>query len=312
MADRKVLVIAGPTATGKSAMSLDLAERFPIEVISADSMQVYRGMDIGTDKVSPEDRARVRHHLIDVKDPDEPWSVEEFKSLASRAIEDISERGGLPCVVGGTGLYIRALLRDFPLQDAPPDWDLRQSMAQLAAEKGNQAVHALLRTIDPVSYRTLHPNDQKRVIRALEYHKATGRPISERLLEKPVSPYDSLWIGISWNRQLLDERIDNRVEDQWRRGFVQEVRGLLEKDYSEDLASMQGLGYKEVCLMLQGLLTPDEAKALIKRNTRRYCKRQLTWFSREEGINWVSAGNDIAWRSTVEAASNLCKEWLGE
>lgn len=310
MAGRKVLVIAGPTATGKSAMSLDLALRFPIEVISADSMQIYRGMDIGTDKVSLEDRAKVRHHLIDIKDPDEPWSVEEFKTLASRAIEEISERGHLPCVVGGTGLYIRALLRDYPLQDAPPDWGLRREMAELAKVKGNQAVHALLRDIDPVSYRTLHPNDQKRVIRALEYHKATGRPISERLLVKPSSPYDVLWIGISWNRQLLDERIDNRVEDQWRRGFVQEVQNLLAKDYSEDLASMQGLGYKEVCLMLRGLLTPGEAKALIKRNTRRYCKRQVTWFSREEGINWVSAGNDIAWQSTVDAASALCEAWL--
>ncbi len=310
MAGRKVLVIAGPTATGKSAMSLDLAMRFPIEVISADSMQIYRGMDIGTDKVSLEQRAQVRHHLIDIKDPDEPWSVEEFKSLASQAIEDISGRGLLPCIVGGTGLYIRALLRDFPLQDAPPDWELRRSLTQMAAEKGNQAVHALLRDRDPVSYRTLHPNDQKRVIRALEYHKATGRPISERLLVQPVSPYDALWIGISWNRQLMDERIDNRVEEQWKRGFVQEVQALLEKDYSEDLASMQGLGYKEVCLMLRGLLTPDEAKALIKRNTRRYYKRQLTWFSREEGINWVSAGNDIAWISTVEAASNLCEKWL--
>ena len=191
MAGRKVLVIAGPTATGKSAMSLDLAMRFPIEVISADSMQIYRGMDIGTDKVSLEQRAQVRHHLIDIKDPDEPWSVEEFKSLASQAIEDISGRGLLPCIVGGTGLYIRALLRDFPLQDRRADWELRRvTDDQMAAEKGKprrvQRPNCEIGTRYPTEPSS---NDRtKRVIRALDTNKATGAPISERLLVQPVSP----------------------------------------------------------------------------------------------------------------------------
>lgn len=309
---KKVLVIAGPTASGKSALSMDLASTFPLEVISADSMQVYRGMDIGTDKVSKEEASRVPHHLIDIKDPDEPWSVEEFKSRAREAIDQIHSRQRLPCVVGGTGLYIRALLRDYPLLEAPPDPDLRRSLAELARERGNEAVHALLRDRDEVSWKVLHPNDQKRVVRALEYHKATGRPISSRLLEKPKRPYDSYFLGISWDRHVLDERIDNRVENQFRRGFVAEVEGLLAKGYHEELASMQGLGYKEVCRLLDGLLTIEETKGLIKRNTRRYCKRQFTWFSREEGINWVAAGNDIGWTSTVERAQEAVGRWLGQ
>jgi len=305
-------VIAGPTATGKSALSMDLSSIYPLEVISADSMQVYRGMDIGTDKVSPEDASRVKHHLIDIKDPDEPWSVEEFKSRAQAAIDEIASRGNLPCVVGGTGLYIRALLRDFPLLDTAPDQELRGSLARLARERGNEAVHALLRERDEVSWKPLHPNDHKRVVRALEYHKATGRPISERLLQEPKRPYDSLLLGISWDRHVLDARIDNRVENQFERGFVTEVQNLLSKGYGEDLASMQGLGYKEVWLFLRGLLTVQETKSLIKRNTRRYCKRQFTWFSREEGINWVAAGKDIGWTSTVIEASEAIRKWLGQ
>ena len=309
---KKLLVIAGPTASGKSALSMDLASGFPLEVISADSMQVYRGMDIGTDKVSIEDASRVKHHLIDIKDPDEPWSVEEFKSRAEAAIDEIAARGHLPCVVGGTGLYIRALLRDFPLLEAAPDQELRRSLAELARERGNEAVHALLRERDEVSWRTLHPNDQKRVVRALEYHKATGRPISERLLQEPKRRYDSLLLGLSWDRHVLDARIDNRVENQFRRGFVAEVESLLSKGYAEELTSMQGLGYKEVCLLFRGLLTTQETKGLIKRNTRRYCKRQFTWFSREEGINWVAAGKDIGWTRAVQEAYEAVEEWLGQ
>ncbi len=307
---RKLLVITGPTASGKSALSMELASRLSLEIISADSMQVYRGMDIGTDKPPSEDTRRVKHHLIDVKDPDEPWSVEEFKSRAEQVVEEIGARGNLPCVVGGTGLYVRALVRDFTLVDAPPDWDFRRRMADLAKERGNQAVHALLKDRDEASWKALHPNDQKRVVRALEYFEATGQPISGRLSRSADSPYDLLLIGIAWDRQDLDVRIDNRVEAQFERGFVAEVEALIDKGYRDDLPSMQGLGYKEICLYLRGLLTLQETKDLIKRNTRRFCKRQFTWFSREEGINWVRAGKDTAWTETVDKAYDLCTGWL--
>ncbi len=309
---KRLLVITGPTASGKSSLSMDLSSFFPIEVISADSMQVYRGMDIGTDKVSREDAARVAHHLIDIKDPNEPWSVEEFKTRATAAIDQITSRGHIPCLVGGTGFYVRALLRDFPLCDAPPDPELRESLRDLAAERGNEAVHALLRDRDETSWRTLHPNDLKRVIRALEYHKQVGEPISRRLSEEQRRPFDSFSIGISWNRHVLEERIDNRVEAQFRRGFVSEVENLQRAGYGEDLPSMQGLGYKEICLFLRGLLTVQETKGMIKRNTRRYCKRQFTWFAKEEGINWVAAGKDIGWTSSVRVAQVAVAEWLGQ
>lgn len=306
----KLLVITGPTASGKSRLSMDLAEHYPIEVVSTDSMQIYRYMDIGTDKPSAEDRQRVPHHLIDIKYPDEPWSVEEFQRLAQDAISDIHSRGRLPCVVGGTGLYVRALLQGYPLKDAPPDWTFRVKMRELALRMGNQAVHALLKDVDPEAYSSLHPNDLKRVIRALEYYRATGRPISERKLSSSPPPYDVLMLGILWERNELYERIDTRVEEQFRRGFVDEVRNLLDMGYSEELRSMQGLGYKEICYYLRGLTTLDETKELIKRNTRRFAKRQFTWFSREKGIVWIEAGKDKPWSQTLEEARNVIESWL--
>jgi len=308
----KVLVITGPTASGKTRLSLDLAERYPLEIISADSMQIYRYMDIGTDKPSLEERSKVRHHLIDIKYPDESWSVEEFQRLAKKAIREITARGHIPCIVGGTGFYIRALLRNYPLYDAPPNPELRQKMHQLARERGKPAVHALLREIDPESWKSLHPNDIKRVIRALEYYEATGRPISERKNMNGSSIYVPLLIGFWWNRQELYERIDNRVEEQFRRGFVEETKRLLDMGYSEDLPSMQGLGYKEICDYLKGLSTKSETKSLIKRNTRRLAKRQMTWFAKEEGIIWVDRGKDKPWKKTLNEVCLLVDRWISE
>jgi len=306
----KVIVVAGPTATGKSKLALDLASHFPLEIISADSMQIYRHMDIGTAKPTPEEMAMVKHHLVSIKDPDEPWSVEEFKERASRAIEEICERGNIPFVVGGTGLYIRALISDYPLGDASPDPDFRRAMRRLAEKQGNQTLHALLKDKDPEAWRTLHPNDLKRVIRALEYHRATGQPISARRLRNSASPYDPLQLAIRWDRQDLGVRIDNRVEDQFRDGFVDEVARLYELGYDASITSMQGLGYKEIGYYLGGLLTLEETKALIKRNTRRLAKRQFTWFSREEGIIWLEASQHRDWQDIVREASELIRSHL--
>ncbi len=306
----KVLVITGPTASGKSRLSLDLAKIYPIEIISADSMQVYRYMDIGTDKATPRQMEQVRHHLINIKHPDEPWSVQEFQWRAKKATKEITNRGRLPCIVGGTGFYIRALLNDFPLDDAPPNRELRHKLKQLAKSKGNLAVHTILKDIDPESYQDLHPNDLKRVIRAIEYHKATNQPISARKHIKQCRIYDSMMIGLRWDRQELYETIDDRVDVQFSRGLVDEVKNLVNMGYSEELPSMQGLGYKEVYWMLKGLTTEQETKRLLKRNTRRFAKRQLTWFSREEGIIWLPFGKHKSRNQLIEQVRPLIDKWL--
>lgn len=306
----KVLIITGPTASGKSRLALDLAGIYPIEIISADSMQIYRHMDIGTDKATPEERAAVTHHLIDIKDPGQPWSVEEFQQKARRAIDDIVSRGHLPCIVGGTGFYIRALLYDFPLEDAPPDPEFRRKMNQLAKVKGNQAIYEMLKDFDPESYQALHPNDVKRVIRAIEYYQATNRPISARKHQAKCSIYDAMMVGLQWKRQELYERIDNRVDEQFRRGLVDEVAGLINMGYSGELPSMQGIGYKEVYWMLKGLTTEAETKAVLKRNTRRFAKRQFTWFAKEEGIIWLPFGKHTSWTNLINQVRNLVDNWL--
>ncbi len=305
LSTNEILVITGPTASGKSRLALDLAASIPLEIISADSMQVYRGMDIGTDKPSTEEQSRVAHHLIDIKYPDQEWSVEEFMRLAQRAIKDIQARGRVPCVVGGTGFYIRALLRDYALVDAPPDWEFRRKMQSFARQDGNEALHNLLLDRDPVSWRHLHPQDQKRVIRALEYYEATGKPISSRVGETRAPRYRAAVLGLRWERQELYKKIDTRAEEQFRRGLAEEVAGLLKRGYSEELPSMQGLCYKETCNYLAGLSTLDEAKSLVMRNTRRLAKRQFTWFAKEDGINWIQAGKDRPWDHVVRDAEEM-------
>lgn len=306
----KVLIVTGPTASGKSRLALDLAKIYPIEVISADSMQVYRYMDIGTDKATLEERKTVPHHLIDIKDPDEAWSVEEFQQRARVAINDISSRNRLPCIVGGTGFYIRALLYDFPLEDAPPNPAFRHRMKALAKLKGRITVHEMLRNIDPESYQGLHPNDLKRVIRAIEYYQATNRPISARKHQARCSIYDAMMIGLEWKRQELYEKIENRVEEQFQRGLINEVKNLMKMGYTRDLPSMQGIGYKEVCWMLEGLITEPETKEILKRNTRRFAKRQFTWFAREEGIIWLPFGKHTSQSKLLNQVQILIDDWL--
>lgn len=298
----RILVITGPTASGKSRLSMDIASLYPVEIISADSMQVYKYMDIGTDKPSLNDRSKVPHHLIDIKFPYEPWSVEEFQRRAGTAVKAITARGNIPCLVGGTGLYIRAFLQSYPLTGAPPDAEFRREMRELAARQGNRAVHDLLLDKDPRSHESLHPNDLKRVIRALEYFRVTGRPISSRMDMEISHRYDPVMLGLQWNRDELYKKIDNRVDDQFRRGVIAEVKSLMIRGYSHRLRSMQGLVYKEVCNYLLGLTTERETRELVKRNTRRFARRQFTWFGREEGIIWITAGNDRLWSDIVAEA----------
>jgi tRNA dimethylallyltransferase len=285
----RLIVILGPTATGKSALALEAALCLGGEIINSDSMQIYRGMDIGTAKPPLRARKEVRHHLFDMIDPDERYTAGRYRSDAARAIEEIRERGRLPLVVGGTGLYIRALtegLFDGPAEDPA----IREELLREAGARGKAHLHEMLREVDPASARAIHPNNTRRVIRALEVWRLTGRPISELQRESTPTepPYDTLKIGLALERPLLYERIDRRVEEMIKEGLVDETRGLVERGYDESSPAMGGLGYKECLAHIRGRITLDEAVRLIKRNTRHYAKRQMTWFRKDAAIKWFN------------------------
>lgn len=280
-----LLVIIGPTAVGKTALSLRLAEEFRGEIISGDSMQVYRGMDIGTAKASEEERARIPHHLIDIIDPDVPFSVQEFQQLAREKIEEIYRRDHLPMLVGGTGLYVEAVTHGYDLPRVPENTELRQELRRLAEQHGNEALHQRLREADPETAQKLHPNDRKRIIRALEVYHVTGKPFSQ-MVGKRETPYHLLWIGLTMPRELLYDRINQRVDQMVSRGLVEEVKRLKEKGYHRGLTSMQAIGYKEIMSYLEGEMTLSEAIDLIKKGTRKFAKRQLSWFRRIPEIRW--------------------------
>jgi tRNA dimethylallyltransferase len=290
------VVIAGPTAVGKTAVGIELAERLRGEIISADSMAVYRGMDIGTAKPTPEEKSRARFHLIDVVEPDEPFTVRDFAARAIQVVEDCLARGVYPLLVGGTGLYIRAVIDGLDIPEAGPDPELRERFAELAASEGNEALHERLSAVDPETAARLHPNDVKRVIRALEVYEITGLPMSrmhKRPKKGPNYP-DAELFGLEMDRNRLYERIEARVDEQIRQGLVQEVAGLVEKGYNETLPSMQGLGYKEIIRYLRGEYDLETAVSLLKRDTRRFAKRQYTWFRADKRIRWVSVDNTDA------------------
>ena len=283
-----ILVICGPTASGKSDLALELARRLDGEIVNADSMQLYRGMDIGTAKPSPRQRAEIPHHLLDVADPDQPFSAADFAAAADSAICDISSRGKRPIVTGGTGLYIRALLKG--LVDSPGGADeFREALHEEAGRLGNEALLERLRQVDPDLAENLHPNNLLRIIRALEVQHLTGIPLSRYQKEHGFSGqrYRSLQIGIPVERQQLYDRIDDRVEQMLERGLLPEVQGLLNAGYSPESKAMRAIGYKEMTAHLAGECSLDEAVRLIKRNTRHYAKRQLTWFNADKDILWL-------------------------
>lgn len=284
----KILVICGPTASGKSELALRLAEKLDGEIINADSMQVYRGLDIGTAKASAEERARIPHHLIDIVRPDQPFSAADFATAADAAIRDVCSRGKRPIVVGGTGLYIRALLQG--LVDSPGDGgEIRQTLRTQAQELGNDAMLEELRQVDPQLAEHMHPNNLVRIIRALEVFRTTGIPLSRYQQEHAFSDqrYHSLQIGICVERPLLYSRIDQRVNQMLAQGLLQEVQDLLSAGYDPETKAMRAIGYKEMTAHLAGEYDQDEAVRLIKRNTRHYAKRQLTWFNADKDILWL-------------------------
>ena len=293
MMDKKLsplVIIAGPTATGKTAASVELAKRLQGSVISADSMQVYRGMDIGSAKVTKEEMEGIPHYLIDVADPKDPWNVVRFQQEAEAAIRDIRQNGRLPLLVGGTGFYIQALLYgiDFTRMDSDPD--SRAAMEEEARTKGPEELYRRLQEADPEAAEAIHPNNIKRIIRALEFsQKSGGQKISEHNeKERQREPaYNAAFFVFNMDREKLYRRIDARVDLMMERGLIQEVALLREKGLTKDDVSMQGIGYRQILRAMDGEYSMEEAVRLIKRDSRHFAKRQLTWFRRERGVTWV-------------------------
>lgn len=285
MEKQPLILIIGPTAVGKTALSLELARDFRGEIISGDSMQVYRKMDIGTAKVNKEEQAGIPHHLIDILDPDQLFSVQEFQTLARQKIEEIAMRGNLPFVVGGTGLYIDALVYEYQMPRVIEDPEFRQKWRTYADQRGNLALHQKLQEMDPVSAKRLHPNDRKRIIRAMEVTEKLGVPFSE-VQKKGESRYDALWIGLTMPREQLYQRINERVDLMLEAGWLEEVENLRENGYQLSHTAMQAIGYKELNLYLEGKLGLQEAINQIKKGTRKFAKRQLSWFRRISDVHW--------------------------
>lgn len=297
-----LLVIVGPTAVGKTAFCIELARRLPAEIVTADSMQVYRGMDIGTAKPTAEERRGVPHHGIDLAEPEEEFNVADYRRHALAAIEDIHRRGRLPILSGGTGLYVRAVVDEFLFPERGADWEFRRRLEEEAERLGREAIHRRLQAVDPETAARLHPNDLRRVVRALEVYERTGRPLSEHLREArgQGSPFDLLMFGLMRPREELYARINQRVLDQIRAGLVDEVARLLERGLDEDDVSMKGLGYKEIIGYLKGRYDLDEAVRLLQRDTRRYARRQLTWFRADPRIRWLDLSEFPSMSAAVE------------
>lgn len=297
----KMVIIQGPTASGKSELAVRLAENFSGEIINADSMQVYRGMNVGTAKPSREMQDRVPHHLLGVIDPDRQFSAADFRREAEKVIRDIVDRGKRVFIVGGTGLYIKALTKG--LIDSPGGNDqLREELKAVAKVRGNLELYERLAKVDPATAERLHPNDLVRIIRALEVHEMTGCSMSEfrnRHQFGGGGGYCCLKLGITADRSELYRRIDERVDRMMENGLVEEVEELLSKGYSPCLKSMRSLGYRQICSSLSGEITMEEAVSLIKRDTRRYAKRQMTWFRKDDEIKWFDYPSNIAIISNI-------------
>jgi len=287
-----LVLIVGPTATGKSAVAIRVAQKLCGEIISGDSTQVYRGLDIGTAKATWEERQMVPHHLIDLNHPNEPFNVAEFQELATQAIQEISRRGRLPILVGGTGLYIRSVVDPYAFAEIETDPILRQRLRQELERAGKAEMHQRLALVDPQSTERLHPADTRRVIRALEVYELMQQPLSHfhRLEQNHPPKYNAVWIGLNLERAKLYQRIEDRVDQMLEAGLVEEVKRLLAQGVDPASNSMQALGYKEIVGFLKGEYDLDRAAELIKRNTRHFAKRQLSWFRRDQRINWFDVG----------------------
>ncbi len=286
---KPLIILTGPTAVGKTELSIALAQKIGGSVISADSMQVYRRMDIGSAKIRKEEMQGIPHYLVDILEPDEEFHVVRFQEYARRCMEEIQAEGRLPIVAGGTGFYIQALLYDIEFRDEPEDKGYRSWLEQTAREQGGHVLHEMLAEADPESAEAIHENNVKRVIRALEFYHLSGKKISEHNEKerRRESPYQFCYFVLNDDREKLYRRIDLRVDRMVEEGLVEEVRSLKQMGYNRRMVSMQGLGYKEILDYLEGGCTLEEAIYRIKRDTRHFAKRQLTWFRREREVTWI-------------------------
>ncbi|HHV13846.1 MAG TPA: tRNA (adenosine(37)-N6)-dimethylallyltransferase MiaA [Clostridiales bacterium] len=289
MEKQPLIILTGPTSVGKTALSIALAKAVGGEIISADSMQVYKHMDIGTAKIKPSEMEGVPHYLIDELEPEEEFNVVRFKQLAKAYMEEIYARNKIPLLVGGTGFYIQAVLYDINFTENETDTTYRSYLEQLAREKGPEHLHGMLALADPESAAQIHPNNSKRVIRALEYIRLTGDRISEHNEEqrRRESPYRFCYFVLNKERAKLYETINQRVDQMIRDGLVEEVKALAARGCTRDMVSMQGLGYKEILAFLEGEYSLETAIELLKRDTRHFAKRQITWFKREKEVTWI-------------------------
>ncbi len=284
---KPVVVIIGPTAVGKTELSLQVAERLNGEIVSADSMQIYRYMNIGTAKPDPGEMQRIKHYMIDIADPWQEFSVAMYQRMARKHIKDIQNRGRIPLIVGGTGLYINSLVYNLDFANTISDKKYRARLIKLVEEKGKLHVYNILKRVDPKTAKRLHLNDIRRIIRALEVYHCSGRPMSETRDDmKKSPPYDLIMFGLRRERKELYKRIENRVDEMIKMGLTDEVKGLLRMGCNKNMVSMQGIGYKEIISFLEGEYTLYEAINVLKRNTKRFAKRQFTWFRRDDRIIW--------------------------
>ncbi len=288
-----LIVVAGPTASGKTGLAIDIAEYTGGEIVNADSMQIYKYMDIGAAKPTAEERKRAVHHLIDFLEPDTEFSVADYTEMAHSVIADIRSRGKTAIMAGGTGLYINSVVNDVTFGEMDTDYELREGLRKTAEEKGSEYLLEMLAEFDEVSAGRLHPNNLRRIIRAIEFYKITGKPISQHQEEtkRAKSRYRPLMLCIDRNREELYGRINRRVDAMFEEGLLDEVKSLMDMGYTKALNSMQGIGYKEVMDCLDGKMSLAETKELIKQSSRRYAKRQLTWFRRDERIHYVGGEN---------------------
>lgn len=304
---QKLIVVAGPTASGKTRLAIDIAKSVNGEIVNADSMQTYKYMNIGSAKPTLEEQSEAKHHLIDFLDPDEEFSVADYTDLAHKVIAEIASRGKVPIMCGGTGLYINSVVNDITFGEIETDYKLREELNELAKQHGSQYLLDILKEFDPVSAQRLHPGNLRRIVRAIEFYRTTGIPISEHqeMTKQKESRYEPLMLCVKWDREVLYDRINKRVDIMMNDGLLDEVKRLMEMGYTKELNSMKGIGYKEIIDYFEGNMSLEDTVNLIKQSSRRYAKRQLTWFRRDKRIHWLDANEDF-----LAEGIQLCKEFI--
>lgn len=306
---QKLIVVAGPTASGKTRLAIDIAKSVNGEIVNADSMQIYKYMNIGSAKPTLEEQSEAKHHLIDFLEPDEEFSVADYTELAHKVIAEIASRGKIPIMCGGTGLYINSVVNDITFGEIETDYKLREELNELAKQHGSQYLLDILKEFDPVSAQRLHPGNLRRIVRAIEFYRTTGIPISEHqeMTKQKESRYEPLMLCVKWDREVLYDRINKRVDIMMNDGLLDEVKQLMEMGYTKELNSMKGIGYKEIIDYFEGNMSLEDTVNLIKQSSRRYAKRQLTWFRRDKRIHWLDANEDF-----LAEGIQLCKEFIGQ